>query len=200
MEEQKLSTEESLLLITSMINKAKNSYYESGLGALLWGFTNLICFVLAFLKDTHRILFPFNPFILMIITFILQLYFDSREKKNKKAINYLDDIHKYIWYAFAVSVLILTLVGGYTQIGYIVLPVLLVLFAIPTFISGCIKKFTPLIVGGIGCWVLSILAFVNKDQYSSYLLVAAGATIAWIIPGFILRANFKKQMQQEHGV
>ena len=200
MEEKQLSTEESLKLITSMINKAKYSYYESGLGALLWGFTNLVCFVLAYFKDTNKIYLPFNPFLLMGVTFMLQLYYDRKEKRIKKAVNYLDDVHKHIWSAFGISVFILTIVGGYTRIGYIVLPLLLLLFAIPTFISGCINKFRPLIIGGIACWMLSILAFFNKEQYNSYLLVAAGATIAWIIPGLILRSKYNKQLHQQHGV
>ena len=48
MEDRNLSHEESLKLIHTMINSAKNYYYESGMGALLWGFTNVICFLLAF--------------------------------------------------------------------------------------------------------------------------------------------------------
>ena len=51
MEEQTFSHQESIELITKMINRAKNYYYESGLGALLWGFTNVICFVLAYLAS-----------------------------------------------------------------------------------------------------------------------------------------------------
>ncbi len=196
MEDQNFSNEESLQLITKMINQAKNYYYDSGLGALLWGFTNLICFVLAYLRDTKKIEFPFDPFLLMIITFGVQVYFDRKENKIKKAVNYLDDVHKYVWTAFGISVLVLTIAGGFTNVGYVVLPVLLILFGIPTFISGCINKFTPFIIGGISCWILSILAFLNNAHYSGYLIVAAGAVIAWIIPGFILRARFKKQIGQ----
>ena len=193
MEEQNFSKEESLHLITKMINQAKNNYYESGMGCLLWGFTNLICFVLAYFQDTQRIKLPFNPFLLMIITFILQIYYDRKERKIKKAVNYEDEFHIYVWSAFGISVLILTVAGGFTSIGYVVLPVLLILFGIPTFISGCIKKFKPFIIGAILCWVLSIMAFINKGDYTSYFLVAGGAGVAWIIPGFILRSRFKKQ-------
>lgn len=191
--EQNFSNEESIQLITKMINHAKNYYYESGLGCLLWGFTNLICFVLAYLRDTGKISLPFNPFILMVITFIVQVYYDRKENRIKKAVNYLDEVNKYVFTAFGISVLVLTIAGGMTNIGYVVLPMLLLLFGIPTFISGCINKFTPMIIGGISCWVLSVVAFMNKDQYSSYLLVALGATTAWIIPGFIQRARFRHQ-------
>ena len=194
MEDQSLSDKESLQLISSMISQAKNHYYESGLGALLWGFTNLVCFVLAWLDvSIDGFHMPFNPFYLMIITFILQFYFDKREKKFKNAITYNDEVHKYVWLAFGISVFILTIAGGYANIGYVVLPLLLLLFGIPTFISGCINKFSPFIVGGITCWILCIISFFYRS-YNTYLFVALGAGISWIIPGFILRARFYKNI------
>ncbi len=192
MEDKSLSEKESLQLIAGMISQAKNHYYESGLGALLWGFTNLICFALVWIDvSVEGFKMPFNPFYLMIITFILQFYFDRKEKKYKNAITYKDETHKYVWLAFGISVFILTIAGGYTNIGYVVLPMLLLLFGIPTFISGCINKFNPFITGGIVCWVFSIVAFLHQSN-QSFLLVAAGAFVAWIIPGFILRAKFNK--------
>ncbi len=200
-EDKIMSEQESLRLITSMISKAKNQYYESGLGALLWGFTNLICFTLAYLVDTIKgFNLPFNPFYLMGITFILQFYFDRKEARFKVAKSHLDDIHKYVWAAFGICVLILTIVGGIANIGYIVLPLLLLLFGLPTFISGCISKFKPFIWGGIFCWILSIVTFLYQSEMS-LLFVAAGATIAWIIPGFILRARFLKTIaKQQNGL
>ncbi len=189
-----MSEKESLQLISNMISQAKNHYYESGLGALLWGFTNLICFVLAWLDvSLPGFHMPFNPFYLMIITFVLQFYFDRKEKKYKSAVTYKDEMHKYVWLAFGISVFILTIAGAYADIGYFVLPLLLLLFAIPTFISGCINKFSPFIIGGIICWILCIISFLYKS-YNTYLLVALGAGVSWIIPGFILRARFYKNI------
>ncbi|MEJ7737675.1 MAG: hypothetical protein WKF97_09635 [Chitinophagaceae bacterium] len=192
MEDKKLTEEESLALITSMINTAKNVYYESGTGALLWGFTNLICFSLAYLDATVKGFdLPFNPFLLMIFTFFIQLYYGRIERKYRKARTYAEDVNVYVWSAFGICILILTLAGGYAGIGYTTLPVLLLFFGMPTFISGCISKFKPFIVGGITCWILSIIAFLYKG-YHAHLLVAAGATAAWIIPGIILRIKYMK--------
>lgn len=194
MEDQSLTEKESLQLIAGMISRAKNHYYESGLGALLWGFTNLVCFVLSWMDvSIEGFHMPFNPFYLMIITFILQFYFDRREKRFQKAITYKDEAHKYVWLAFAISVFILTIAGAATNMGYVVLPLLLLLFAIPTFISGCINKFRPFIIGGIVCWILCIISFFYKS-HNTYLLVALGAGVSWIIPGFILRARFYKSI------
>src|SRR5688572_26164204 len=200
MKDQDFSQQESLQLIAKMINQAKNYYYESGLGALLWGFTNLICFTLAYLDAKKWIDMPFNPFFLMAITFVLQFYFDRKEKKFKTATTYMDEVHKYIWITFGNAVIIVSIAGGLAQLNYWTLPILLVLFGMPTFTSGCLMKFKPFIIGGIMCWLLSIAAFFYKS-FDSYLLVAAGATAAWIIPGFILRVRFNKnRIKSAHGV
>ena len=201
MEEKILSEHESLQLITKMINQAKNNYYESGLGSLLWGFTNLICFVLVYLEETVSwFRLPFNPFYLMLITFALQVYFDWREKKYKQVTTFKQETCQYVWLTFGVSVLILTIAGGFADIGYIVLPLLLLLFGIPTIITGLINKFPPFIIGGISCWIFCITALFYKSDFT-YLFVAAGAGLAWIIPGFILRARFYKNIaKSKNGV
>ena len=41
--EQTLTGEQSLELITSMINQAKNDYYDTGISALLWGTVIVFC-------------------------------------------------------------------------------------------------------------------------------------------------------------
>ena len=91
MKEKQLSGEESLQLISNMISQAKNQYYESGLGAMLWGFTNFICFVLAYCMESFSwFTFPFNPFYLMIITFALQYYLYRKEKKYRQTVTFKD--------------------------------------------------------------------------------------------------------------
>ena len=198
MDNKSLSEKESLELISSMISQAKNHYYESGLGALLWGFTNLICFVLVYLEETVRSFrLPFNPFYLMFITLILQLYFDRKEKRYKRTITLKDEMCGYLWISFCIAVLILTIAGGFANIGYIVLPLLLLLFGIPTFTTGLITKFSPFIVGGIACWVFCIITLYYQSNFT-YLFVAAGAGVAWIIPGFILRARFYKNIAKRN--
>ena len=42
-EENKLTEKESLALIATMINKAKDSYHDTGIGAIMWGAVIAIC-------------------------------------------------------------------------------------------------------------------------------------------------------------
>ena len=192
MEEKVLTEKESLDLITGMISKARNHYHESGTSALLWGFTNVLIFVLLYLQSIDLLELPFSPFWLMAIAIILQAYFSWKERGSKKTVTFNDQAHYYVWVAFGVSVIILTVAGGISNIGYIVMPFLLLLFGIPTFISGSIKNFKPLIFGGIVCWILSAISFFFREN-EVYLFMAVAAFFAWVIPGFILRRNFYKK-------
>ena len=41
--EKALSEKESLALITQMIHKAKSSYHDTGIGAMMWGAIIAVC-------------------------------------------------------------------------------------------------------------------------------------------------------------
>ena len=47
MEEKQITQQESLLLITEMINKAKTSFHENGSSAILWGSIIAFCGLIA---------------------------------------------------------------------------------------------------------------------------------------------------------
>ena len=195
MEEKDITHEESLQLIKEMIVNAKSAYYSSGAWALLWGITNVICFSLAYVNAKGLMHMPFNPFYLMGITILLQIYFDRRDRRSKQATSYLETTSKYVWITFAISITLLTITGSMTDLDYFTLPMLLMLFAMPTFITGCIFKFPAMIVGGFICWILFIVTMFYRQE-ESFLLVGAGAFFAWVIPGIILRLKHNKR----HGV
>jgi hypothetical protein len=70
--------------------------------------------------------------------------------------------------------------------------VILMVYGIPTFISGAVMRFKPLLVGGFVCWILSAIShWVEPAQ--TLLLVGLAVTCAWIIPGYILRYQFNRQ-------
>jgi len=72
-------------------------------------------------------------------------------------------------------------------------PLLLVLYGIPTFLSGIIIKFKPLLFGGIFCWTMAFISpFINPEYH--VLLSALAVIAAWIIPGHLLRNKFKSEM------
>lgn len=71
----------------------------------------------------------------------------------------------------------------------------LTLFGIPTFATGYGRRFMPMIIGGLACWVFAILAlFIHYPN--ALFLMAAGALPAWFIPGLLLRRCYLKVRKQ----
>lgn len=175
-------------------------YNASASSALSWGFSNVFIFTLTYYKETGASLhLPFDPFLLLIIPAILQVYFYISERKERKSRSFKDEMHDYVWIAFGISILILILAATLAGISSVLLPLLLLLFAIPTFLTGCINKFIPLIMGGIICWVCSAICFFYKAP-EVYLITAFGAFCAWVLPGLILKKRIANNINGSNGI
>jgi hypothetical protein len=72
----------------------------------------------------------------------------------------------------------------------------MMLYVMPTYITGAIAKFKPMIFGGLVCWVLSIASIFTPVQ-TDMLLIAVCGLFAWLIPGIILWFRYQKQ-QRSH--
>lgn len=192
-EEIMMSERESMELIASMINKVKNRVGESGTLYLLWGWVVLVCCLVQFagLHFFHyeKVYFIWYATWLLLI---YQFFYLSRKRKARKVKTYTDEINIFVWIVFTVCLVLVLFIS--IRFGYydIIDPLLLVLYGMPTFLSGIILKFKPLVIGGICCWVLSAFSpFVPVDY--QLLLLSAAVISAWIIPGYRLKENFKKE-------
>jgi hypothetical protein len=191
MQEKELSNEESLKLINRMIYEAKGYFYESGVSALVYGFSILLCAVLTYFDDKGAIHFPFAPFYIMVPIFFVQAFIQIRENKKKKAKTFTDEAIDFVWTGFFLSVFA-ALCGTFVNAGYIIITIILFLTGLATFITGAIAKFTYSIVCGIMCLLVAAISFFIQNP-TIYLLLAGVAVFVWIIPGLLLRAYFKKQ-------
>lgn len=195
MQEQNISSQESIAIISSMINKAKNQFSENGHLYLIWGWAVFTCSILQFVLlnivqyDKHYIVW-FS----MWLVAIYQVIYLRREKRQKKIKTYTGEIIGFVWLAFFILMclfgfLFSRLADAGTYYSFID-PAFLVLYGMPTFLSGVILKFRALVIGGIACWALSIVATFIVPEYHLLLLPVA-MLIAWIIPGYMLRKKYK---------
>lgn len=191
MEDKELSGEESIRLINRMIYEAKGYFSESGLSAIIYGVSILICTMLAYFYEKGSIHFPFHPFFLMTPVFFIQGWVQYKEEKKKKVKTFTDEAVDYVWTGFFLATLA-ALCGNFANAGYIIVTIILFLTAFAVFITGLITKFRYNIFCGIVCLLLAIISFFIQNV-NIYLLMAADAVFVWLIPGFILRAHFKKQ-------
>ncbi len=196
MNEQAISQVESLEIIHSMINKAKNKFSENGHLYLIWGWTILICSLSQFVL-LHFFRYPYH-YIVWTVTWVVVIYqaiYISRREKRKKVHTYTDDILGYVWITFVILMFLFAFLFGQIMGGeyYKFLnPGFLALYGMPTFLSGVILKFKPLKAGGIACWALSLAAAFLPYDYQ-ILMLSFGVVLAWIIPGYILRSRYRKE-------
>ena len=200
MQEERLSEQESLRIIESMINKAKNQFSENGHLYLLWGWVIFFCSIGQFIL-LHILHFSWGSLIWILTwaTVVYQYIYIKRKLKQRKVKTYTDEILGMVWLAFVFSVFLWAVVLGniFENTGRdffgFVNPVFLLLYGMPTFISGFALKFKPLWLGAIGCWVLSIVAALLPVDYQ-VLMLAVAMVIAWIVPGYLLRAKYKNNV------
>jgi len=192
-QEENFNEKDSLALIESMIKKAKNQFSENGDSYLLWGWLVFFCSLAQFVL--LHIMHYEKHYLVWMLTWVAAIYqiFDLRKRKNKlKVKTYTDDIVGYVWIAFFISfVLIGFTLGSYKLLNSgIWYAIVLVLYGIPTFLSGIILKFPPLVLGSICCWILSIISRYIPYDFQ-VLLLSIAMIVAWIIPGYKLRARYK---------
>lgn len=196
MQEEEITRQQSLAIIESMISKAKNQFSENGFMYLLWGWVILFCSLSHFVL-LHFVHYPKHYLIWLLTwpTVIVQMVYLYRQRKKRAVKTYTEDIIGWVWMSFVVLMFLMGVVTGRAlgDKSYTVINVcFLALYGMPTFLSGIILRFRPLVIGGICCWVLSILAtFVAYDY--QLLLLAAAVIIAWIVPGYLLRNRYNKE-------
>jgi uncharacterized membrane protein len=186
---------EGLEIIQSMINRAKDKFSENGHLYLLWGWVVFICSITQFvLLNYTRFEYHYLVWTVCWLVVIYQIFYLARRKKREQVRTYTDDIVGYVWLAFVVAMFLMGFLFGRVlgdQYYKMVSPGFLVLYGIPTFLSGIILRFRPLVIGGIACWTLSVICIFIPPQFQ-LLSLSAAMLIAWIIPGYLLRSKYKK--------
>lgn len=196
MRDEPVSSTESLQIIQNMINTAKNQFSENGFMYLLWGWAIFILsitqFVLKYFFQEPR---HYLVWFLVWIVLIVQAFYIWKKRKAVRVKTYTEEILKYVWICFVIVMFLLSFVLS-SALGEnydrLMNPILLVAYGIPTFLSGFILRFQPLVIGGIGCWALSIIATFLPYDFR-ILMLSLAVVIAWIIPGYLLRAKFKRE-------
>jgi hypothetical protein len=192
MEDKAINPEESLKIITNMIDSARNKLADDGFYFIFWGWlvtgcalTHYFC-LKAELYNSYWI-WP----VAMPIGGLISFIHGRRENRRKKAKTYLDSHLSYLW-AAVLTAMFLCLVcmswNGFRQTYFF----LMLLYGIGSLITGGLINFKPLIYGSLFSFALACLSLFLSD--ADLLLCISGALIfSHIIPGHLLRHSFKSQ-------
>lgn len=195
--ENDFSPQQSLQLIESMINRAKDKFAEDGFMYLVWGWLVFGCSLLQFIL-LHFVHYPkhYIVWLATIPVFIYLYFYVNKKQKHQTVITYTGYIIGFVWLTFVIVIILLAfLIGFLTSGDYYthIVHILLAVYGMPVFLTGVIIRFKPLIFGGIACWILCIVStFIETYDYQ-FLLIPLAMLLAWIIPGYLLRAKYKSQ-------
>lgn len=213
MSESSMTEKESLELISKMINKAKNSYHDTGIGPILWGSVITICSLVTYFRIKYNLSLPFDIWLLTLIALIPQIFIAIKESRISKVKGYDDKVIDYLWISFGISIFMLSfinasIINGLNPVFKVYIDVkgsrpafdygsymnsfFLMLYAIPTFVTGACRNMKPMLFGGIVCWICCVISVYTKIDWDM-LLTAIAAVCAWLIPGLILNAKYRKQ-------
>ncbi|MEO5564819.1 MAG: hypothetical protein ABIR18_15335 [Chitinophagaceae bacterium] len=191
MAEENFSPKESLKLIQSMIDKTKDDMSNNGIEFLVWGWLTFIACTGQFLLK-HVFNNPRHYYVwwLTVVGIIFSIYHNSSESKRRKVKTYVSESIKYLWIGMGLAYFVLSMILAKVGWENVVFPFFIMLYGLGTFVSGSIIKFRPLVLGGIGAFILAIVS--SYASYDYQMLYASGAMlISYIIPAYILRARQK---------
>jgi len=185
-DEKLMSGEESLRIITDMINRTRGNIRHASFHLLLWGWLVLLCSLADYLI-TNFTSFDKSYYIwwLTIPGVFVSLAYGYTRGKKQTVYTYTDRVYMWTWLALlpTAAIMIVMLIGNNV---YFLGSFMLMLVGMPAFMSGIMIRFRPLILGGISFWVLALVGHFSGPHIAS-LSVPAAMLLGYLIPGYMLR-------------
>jgi len=184
-DEKLMTGEESLKIITDMINKTKVNIRQSSFHLLFWGWLLFFCslseYLLLKFTDFAN---PWYIWYLVIPGAFVSMIYGFVKGRKERIYTYATNIYVWTWIAFMVAAVVLfTIIWGRWELFA---SLILTLSAVPTFISGIIIKFRPLMIGAFVFWILALVARFAGPEIAP-LAVPVAMLTGYLIPGYILR-------------
>lgn len=192
-EEKEMNPAESLTLINTMINAAKNKLADDGFLLIFWGWLVLSASMIHYLCIIANINYGHLVWpVLMPAGGIVSIMYGYKQSKKEIVRTYVDTYLGYLWGAFGIGLFITLLFmqphGIKTTYFFLML-----LYGMATFISGGLLNFKPLVYGSLFSFVFAGLShFVGEKE--QLLCISAALLASYIIPGHLLRSQYKSQL------
>lgn len=186
-----ITPEESLKLITSMIETTKHTISDTSHFYLLWGWAVIIgCLLQFYLKVIANYPHHYYAWFVTVVAAVVHIFFIVRHGKREVVRTFISDANSYLWTSLGMSFIVLAFV--FAKFGWqYSFPIYILLYGIGTYVSGCFLKFRPFIIGGICCYIIA--AITPYLQYDFQILITAFAIlISYVIPGHLLRSSYRK--------
>lgn len=186
-ETEKLSPQQSLDLITAMINEAKGNVRNNSFYYLFWGWVLIVAHLGSFILNRIDFDYPFAVWLIVIPAWIVSfLYGSNQSKKENRITTHLERVNITLWITFGTLAVVIPFFGGF--INYQINPIILLVGSMATITSGTILKFRPLMAGGVVFFVGGLLCFFMSSEIQS-LVSAFTIAIGYLVPGYLLKSQ-----------
>ncbi|MCA6448951.1 MAG: hypothetical protein IM587_02015 [Chitinophagaceae bacterium] len=221
-DQNQITEKESIEIITSMIQKSKGSFHETGIGPILWGAVVSFASFVSFLQMKYGFSIGFDVWLLVLFAIIPQIMISVREKRSGGVKKYEDDALDTVWLVFGISLFCLIvyrnaipsvttrliadegwqMMKHYTDGSKPDEPltpfvpsfysIYIMLYAFPTLVTGLVKKYKPMTYGALLSYCLFVISCFTTS-WNDMLLGAIAAMVCWLIPGILLRRKYLAQ-------
>lgn len=187
--EKQLSNEESLKIITSMITQAKVNIRQGSFHLLFWGWLIFFCSLSEYLLYQFAgYVHSYYVWLFVIPGVLVSMIYGFMTGRRAKLTTYADMLYMWTWMAFLITAVVLFILMMDRMQSFA--PFILMLAGLPTFLSGIILKFKPLVIGGIIFWAMSIASnFLGADLANLAMPVAVIS--GYLVPGYLLKRKTK---------
>lgn len=219
-DEQQMTGQESLRLITDMIQKAKAStFLESGSGAIMWGSVVGFCGLFSFAQNYWHFSTKIDVWDLTLLALLPQIFISIKEKKNRVVKTDKQMAINAVWIVYGISIFAVIAYINIVPITSVKLlandgiqllqkdaagnikpfipfilsysSIFIIIYAFPTLVTGIANGFKPMIYGAFACYIFFFISLYTSSVYDQLLCGLAGIG-NWLIPGLILRNRFIK--------
>ena len=183
--EKIMTGEESLRIITEMISRTKVNIRQGSFHLLFWGWLLTVCSLSDWLLGKFTGYdHPYYVWFLVIPGAFVSMIYGFVTGRKAKVHTYADMLYMWTWIGFLIAATVLFIVQAKSM--ETVTSYILLLAGFPTFLSGFIIRFRPLILGGICFWIVALLVhFVGPTL--APLGTPIAMLIGYLIPGYMLR-------------
>jgi hypothetical protein len=191
--ERELTPSESLKLIETMIGQAKSSFSRMSFYFLLWGVLLMAAMLATYLLRGSGDAWAKGAAwgVAGALGGIISMVVGARQGRKEPVANPMDRVVGWVWGAFVITMLLL--IFAFTSNGRDPGAAITLLTALPTFLTGQVMRFKPLVIGGIIFWIAGTVMAFSGDPLVVVSAYCLSMVFGYIVPGVLLK-------RQENGL
>lgn len=190
--EKELSNNESLALITEMINRAKRETAgDGGFQMRLWGWVIAICNFGHFTLEKIGYEYPYYVWILVAPAAMVSFWKGFQIAKKARVKSHISEVINQVWILVFVGILIM--LAFMPVIGYYQNPIILILAGIGMWITGALIRVNLVRGGGLLLLVAAVIGFMLPIS-AQYLVSGTAMVLGYILPGYYLNTNCRERV------